>query len=139
MLSEFKEFVAKGNVLDLAVGVIMGGSFGKIVSTFTDGIIMPPIGMLMGGVNFNELFIDLSGKGFKTLEEAKKAAAPVITYGALINNIIDFIIVSFVLFLLIKQVNKMKRAPPPAAPAAPPAPTAEQKLLGEIRDLLAKR
>ena len=138
MLSEFKEFVAKGNVLDLAVGVIMGGSFGKIVSTFTDGIIMPPIGMLMGGVNFNELFIDLSGKGFKTLEEAKKAAAPVITYGALINNIIDFVIVSFVLFLLIKQVNKMKNAPPPA-PAAPPPPSAEQKLLVEIRDLLAKR
>ena len=138
MLSEFKEFVAKGNVLDLAVGVIMGGSFGKIVSTFTDGIIMPPIGMLMGGVNFNELFIDLSGKGFKTLEEAKKAAAPVITYGALINNIIDFVIVSFVLFLLIKQVNKMKNEQPPA-PAAPPPPSAEQKLLGEIRDLLAKR
>ena len=138
MLSEFKEFVAKGNVLDLAIGVIMGGSFGKIVSTFTDGIIMPPIGMLMGGVNFNELFIDLSGKGFKTLEEAKKAAAPVITYGALINNIIDFVIVSFVLFLLIKKVNKMKNEQPPA-PAAPPPPSAEQKLLGEIRDLLAKR
>ena len=138
MLSEFKEFVAKGNVLDLAVGVIMGGSFGKIVSTFTDGIIMPPIGMLMGGVNFNELFIDLSGKGFKTLEEAKKAAAPVITYGALINNIIDFLIVSSVLFLLIKQVNKLKKAPAPA-PAAPPPPSAEQKLLVEIRDLLAKR
>ena len=138
MLSEFKEFVAKGNVLDLAIGVIMGGSFGKIVSTFTDGIIMPPIGMLMGGVNFNELFIDLSGKGFKTLEEAKKAAAPVITYGALINNIIDFLIVSFVLFLLIKQVNKLKKAPAPA-PAAPPPPSAEQKLLVEIRDLLAKR
>lgn len=138
MLSEFKEFVAKGNVLDLAVGVIMGGSFGKIVSTFTDGIIMPPIGMLMGGVNFNELFIDLSGKGFKTLEEAKKAAAPVITYGALINNIIDFLIVAFVLFLLIKQVNKLKKAPAPA-PAAPPPPSAEQKLLVEIRDLLAKR
>ena len=138
MLSEFKEFVAKGNVLDLAVGVIMGGAFGKIVSTFTDGVIMPPIGMMLGGVNFNELFIDLSGKGFKTLEEAKKAAAPVITYGTLINNIIDFVIVSFVLFLIIKQVNAMKKAPPPA-PATPPAPTAEQKLLTEIRDLLAKR
>lgn len=138
MLSEFKEFIAKGNVVDMAVGVIIGGAFGKIVSTFTDGVIMPPIGMMMGGVNFSELFIDLSGKGFKTLEEAKKAAAPVITYGALINNIIDFVIVAFVLFLLIKQVNKMKAAPPPA-PAAPPPPTADQKLLGEIRDLLAKK
>ena len=138
MLSDFKEFIAKGNVVDMAVGVIMGGAFGKIVSTFTDGVIMPPIGMMMGGVNFNELFIDLSGKGFKTLEEAKKAAAPVITYGTLINNIIDFVIVAFVLFLLIKRVNKMKAAPPPA-PAAPPPPSTEQKLLGEIRDLLAKR
>lgn len=138
MLSEFKEFIAKGNVMDMAVGVIIGGAFGKIVSTFTEGIIMPPIGMMMGGVNFNELFIDLSGKGFKTLEEAKKAAAPVITYGALINNIIDFLIVAFVLFLIIKQVNRMKAAPPPV-PAAPPPPTADQKLLVEIRDLLAKR
>lgn len=138
MLQEFKEFVAKGNVMDMAVGVIMGGAFGKIVSTFTDGVIMPPIGMMMGGVNFNELFIDLSGKGFKTLEEAKKAAAPVITYGALINNIIDFLIVAFVLFLVIKRVNKMRNEPAPA-PAAPPAPSAEQKLLGEIRDLLAKK
>ena len=136
MLSEFKEFVAKGNVLDLAVGVIMGGAFGKIVSTFTDGILMPPIGLLMGGVNFSDLFIDLSGKGFKTLEEAKKASAPVIMYGTLINNIIDFLIVSLILFMIIKQVNAMKKAPPPAAPAGP---TADQKLLMEIRDLLAKR
>lgn len=138
MLSEFKEFINKGNVMDMAVGVIMGGAFGKIVSTFTEGVVMPPIGMLTGGVNFNELFIDLSGKGFKTLEEAKKAAAPVITYGTLINNVIDFLIVAFVLFLLIKQVNRFKNAPPPA-PAAPPAPTTDQKLLTEIRDLLAKR
>lgn len=138
MLDEFKAFINKGNVVDMAVGVIMGGAFGKIVSTFTDGVIMPPIGMMLGGVNFSELFIDLSGKGFKTLEEAKKAAAPVITYGALINNIIDFLIVAAVLFLLIKQVNKMKKEPPPA-PAAPAPPTTDQKLLVEIRDLLAKR
>ena len=138
MLDEFKAFINKGNVVDMAVGVIMGGAFGKIVSTFTDGVIMPPIGMMLGGVNFSELFIDLSGKGFKTLEEAKKAAAPVITYGTLINNIIDFLIVAAVLFLLIKQVNKMKKEPPPA-PAAPPPPTTDQKLLVEIRDLLAKR
>ncbi len=125
--------------MDMAVGVIMGGAFGKIVSTFTDGIIMPPIGLILGGINFNDMFIDLSGKGFKTLEEAKKASAPIITYGALITNLIDFLIVAFVLFLLVKQVNRMKKAPAPAAPAEPPPPSAEQKLLTEIRDLLAKK
>ena len=138
MFGEFKEFVMKGNVLDLAVGVIMGGAFGKVVSTFTDGVIMPPIGKMLGGVNFNDLYYNLSDKTFATLDEAKKAGAPVITYGALISNIIDFVIVAFVLFLLIQQVNKLKREPPPA-PAAPPAPTTDQKLLGEIRDLLTKR
>ena len=139
MLQDFKDFAVKGNVMDMAVGVIMGGAFGKIVSTFTDGVIMPPIGKVLGGVNFNDLFINLSDKTFATLEEAKKAGAPVITYGTLINNIIDFTIVAFVLFLLIKQVNRMKAAPPPPAPAAPAAPSAEEKLLGEIRDLLAKK
>lgn len=138
MLKDFKDFVAKGNVMDMAVGVIMGGAFGKIVSTFTDGVIMPPIGKMLGGVNFNDLFIDLSGKGYETLEAAKKASAPVITYGALINNVIDFLIVAFVLFVIIQQVNKMKAEAPPA-PAAPPPPSPEQKLLGEIRDLLAKK
>ena len=139
MLKEFKEFAMKGNVLDMAVGVIMGGAFGKVVSTFTDGIIMPPIGKMLGGVNFNDLFYDLSGKGFETLEAAKKAGAPVITYGTFISNIIDFVIVAFVLFLLVKQVNALKKAPPPAAPAAPPPPSAEEKLLVEIRDLLARK
>ena len=139
MLQEFKDFAIKGNVMDMAVGVIMGGAFGKIVSTFTDGVIMPPIGKALGGVNFNDLFINLSDKTFATLEEAKKAGAPVITYGTLINNIIDFAIVAFVLFLLIKQVNRMKATPPLVAPSAPPAPTTDQKLLTEIRDLLTKR
>jgi large conductance mechanosensitive channel len=138
MFQEFKEFVAKGNVLDLAIGVIMGGAFGKIVSTFTDGVLMPPIGLLLGGINFNDMFIDLSGKGFQTLAEAKKASAPVIMYGTLITNIIDFVIVAFVLFLLVKQVNRMRKAPAPP-PAVAPAPTTDQKLLTEIRDLLARK
>ena len=138
MFQEFKEFVAKGNVLDLAIGVIMGGAFGKIVSTFTDGVLMPPIGLLLGGINFNDKFIDLSGKGFQTLAEAKKASAPVIMYGTLITNLIDFVIVAFVLFILVKQVNRMRKAPPPA-PAVAPAPTTDQKLLTEIRDLLARK
>jgi len=128
----------KGNVMDMAVGVIMGGAFGKIVSTFTDGIIMPFVGLFTGGINFGDKFINLSDKAYDTLEAAKKAGAPVITYGTLINNIIDFLIVALVLFILIKQVNRLKKAPPPA-PAAPPAPTTDQKLLTEIRDLLAKK
>ena len=138
MLQEFKEFAAKGNVLDMAVGVIMGASFGKIVSTFTDGIMMPPVGKLMGNMDFSSWIINLSDKDVKTIEEAKKAGAAVMTPGLLINNVIDFIIVAFVLFILVKQVNRLKAEPPPA-PAAPPAPSKEQLLLGEIRDLLAAR
>jgi len=139
MFQEFKEFAAKGNVLDMAVVVIMGASFGKIVSTFTDGIMMPPVGLLMGGINFNDKFINLSDKAYESLDAAKKAGAPVITYGALITSVIDFVIVAFVLFILVKQMNRLKKAPPPAAPAAPAAPTTDQKLLTEIRDLLAKK
>ena len=135
MFDDFKDFAMKGNVMDMAVGVIMGGAFGKIVSTFTDGIMMPPIGMLMGGINFNDKFINLSDKAYESLDAAKKAGAPVITYGALITNVIDFLIVAFVLYLLVKQVNKLKAAPPPAPP---PVVTPDQKLLGEIRDLLKK-
>jgi len=135
VFDDFKDFAMKGNVMDMAVGVIMGGAFGKIVSTFTDGIMMPPIGMLMGGINFNDKFINLSDKAYESLDAAKKAGAPVITYGALITNVIDFLIVAFVLYLLVKQVNKLKAAPPPAPP---PVVTPDQKLLGEIRDLLKK-
>ena len=133
MFQEFKEFAAKGNVLDMAVGVIMGAAFGKIVSTFTDGIMMPPIGKLMGGMNFSDWIINLSDKPVASIEEAKKVGAAVMTPGLLINNLIDFLIVSFVLFLIVKQVNRLKAAPPPAAPAGP---TDDQKLLTEIRDLL---
>ncbi|MBL8210443.1 MAG: large-conductance mechanosensitive channel protein MscL [Bryobacterales bacterium] len=138
MLQEFKEFAAKGNVLDMAVGVIMGASFGKIVSTFTDGIMMPPVGKLMGNMDFSSWIINLSDKDVKTLEEAKKAGAAVMTPGLLINNLLDFVIVAFVLFLLVKQVNRLKAEPAPA-PAAPPPPSKEQMLLAEIRDLLATR
>jgi large conductance mechanosensitive channel len=138
MFDDFKEFAMKGNVMDMAVGVIMGASFGKIVSTFTDGIIMPPIGWLMGGINYSDKFINLSDKAYDSLDAAKKAGAPVITYGTLITNIIDFLIVAIVLYILVKQVNRLKREPPPAS-LAPPAPTTDQKLLTEIRDLLAKK
>jgi large conductance mechanosensitive channel len=136
MFSEFKEFAVKGNVLDMAVGVIMGGAFGKIVSTFTDGVIMPPVGKMIG-VNFADWIINLSDKDVKTVEEAKKAGAAIMTPGLLINNIIDFLIVALVMFMLVKGVNSLKKEEA-AAPAPDPGPTPDQKLLGEIRDLLKK-
>jgi len=116
MLKEFKEFAVKGSVIDLAVGVIIGGAFGKIVTSFVSDIVMPPIGMAMGKVNFSDLFIDLSGKGFPTLKAAKDAGAPVISYGVFANTILDFIIIAFVIFLVIKQINRMKKEPVPAPP-----------------------
>jgi large conductance mechanosensitive channel len=116
MLKEFKEFAVKGNVIDLAVGVIIGGAFGKIVTSFVSDIVMPPIGMAMGKVSFSDLFIDLSGKGFTTLKAAKDAGAPVISYGVFVNTIIDFTIIAFVIFLVIKQINRMKKEPVPAPP-----------------------
>lgn len=116
LIKEFKEFAVKGSVIDLAVGVIIGGAFGKIVTSFVSDIVMPPIGMAMGKVNFSDLFIDLSGKGFTTLKAAKDAGAPVISYGVFVNTIIDFTIIAFVIFLVIKQINRMKKETVPAPP-----------------------
>jgi large conductance mechanosensitive channel len=116
IMREFKEFAVKGNVVDLAVGVIIGGAFGKIVTSFVSDVVMPPLGMAMGMVNFSDLFIDLSGKGFATLKAAKDAGAPVISYGLFINTLIDFAIIAFVIFLVIKQINRMKKEPAPAPP-----------------------
>ena len=116
MMKEFKEFAVKGNVIDLAVGVIIGGAFGKIVTSFVSDIVMPPLGMAMGKVNFSDLFIDLSGKGFTSLKAAKDAGAPVISYGLFINTILDFVIIAFVIFMVIKQINRLKKEPAPAAP-----------------------
>ncbi len=134
MFEDFKEFAVKGNVLDMAVGVIMGASFGKIVGTFTDGIMMPPIGKMMGGVDFNNILVNLSDKPVKTLAEAKAAGIPVMTTGMLLTDILSFLIVATVLFMLVKAVNKMKKEAP-----APAGPTPDQKLLSEIRDLLSAR
>ncbi len=118
MLREFKEFVMRGNVVDMAVGIVLGAAFGKIVTSFVSDILMPPIGLVLGKADFSNLFIDLSGTGFATLAEAKKAGAATINYGLFFNTILDFIIVAFAIFLLIRQINRMRRQPE-AAPAAP--------------------
>jgi large conductance mechanosensitive channel len=112
MLKEFKEFVMRGNVLDMAVGVIIGAAFGKIVSSLVNDIIMPPIGLLLGNVDFSNLFVNLSSKTYITLAEAQEAGAATINYGVFLNNIVDFVIIAFVIFLLIKQVNKLQKEPP---------------------------
>ncbi len=138
MASEFKEFAVKGNVVDLAVGIIIGGAFGKIVSSVVNDIIMPPIGLLLGKVDFSNLFINLSGKEVASLADAKKAGLATLNYGLFLNTCIEFVIVAFAVFLLVKQINRMKKEAP-AAPAAPPEPPADVKLLGEIRDLLKSK
>lgn len=117
MWKEFKEFVMRGNVMDLAIGIILGAAFGKIVSSFVSDILMPPLGLLLGKVDFSQLFIDLSGDHHKTLAEAKAASAPTINYGLFINNIIDFVIVAFAIFLVVRWVNRA-RGPKPAAAAS---------------------
>ena len=109
MLKEFKEFAMRGNVIDLAVGVIIGAAFNKIVTSFVNDILMPPIGLLLGHIDFSNLFIDLSGNSHQTLSEAKEAGAPTLNYGLFINNVIDFLIVAFALFLLIRQINRLIR------------------------------
>ncbi|MBI5673679.1 MAG: large-conductance mechanosensitive channel protein MscL [Nitrospirae bacterium] len=139
MLKEFKEFAMKGNVLDMAIGVIIGGAFGKIVSSLVSDVLMPPIGLLMGKVDFSSLFIDLSRTSPASLAAAKAAGSPTINYGVFLQSIFDFIIVAFVIFMLVKQVNRFKKEAPAAPPPPPPAPTNEEKLLTEIRDLLKHR
>ena len=118
MFKEFKEFAMRGNVLDLAVGVIIGAAFGAVVTSLVSDIIMPPIGKIMGGLDFKDFFIVLGGGAYKSLDEAKKAGVPVIAYGNFINTIVNFLIVAFAVFLLVKQVNRFRRpAPAVASPA----------------------
>jgi len=113
MFKEFKEFIARGNVIDLAIAVIIGAAFGKIVTSLVDGVIMPPIGLALGKVDFASLFIDLSGQHPASLADAKAKGLPVIAYGSLINDIISFLIIALVVFLIVKAVNRLKAAPPP--------------------------
>ncbi|MGC9397360.1 MAG: large conductance mechanosensitive channel protein MscL [Anaerolineae bacterium] len=122
MWQEFKKFVMRGNVFDLAVGIIIGGAFGKIVTSFVNDILMPPIGALLGNVDFTNLFINLSGQSYESLAAAQEAGAATINYGLFLNNVIDFLIVAFVIFLLIRQINRMKKEEP-EAPAEPTTKT----------------
>jgi len=122
MVKEFKEFAMRGNVLDMAVGVIIGAAFGKIVSSVVADILMPPIGVLLGKVDFSNLFIDLSGQHLPTLAAAKAAGAATINYGLFINTLIDFVIVAFVIFLVVRQVNRMRNEPVPPTPTTKACP-----------------
>ena len=121
MLKEFRTFIMRGNMLDLAVAVILGGAFGKIITSLVNDIIMPPIGLLLGGVNFSDLFINLSGTPYASLADAQAAGAPTINYGLFLNTVIDFLIVALVIFLLIRQINRMQK-PAPAAPTTKSCP-----------------
>lgn len=138
MLKEFKEFAVRGNVIDMAVGIIIGAAFGKIVTSFVNDILMPPIGLLLGNVDFGDLFINLSGVPYDSLAAAQEAGAATLNYGLWLNTVIDFAIVAFAVFLLVRQVNRLKMKEE-VKPAAPPAPSKEEVLLGEIRDLLKTR
>lgn len=143
MLKEFKEFAVKGNVADMAVGIIIGAAFGTIVKSLVDDVIMPPIGLLLGDVDFSNLFAVLkegaqAAAPYATLAEAQAAGAVTLNYGLFINTVITFLIVAFAVFLLIRSLNKLKKKQA-EAPAAPPAPSAEEILLTEIRDLLKRQ
>ncbi|HEX9875222.1 MAG TPA: large conductance mechanosensitive channel protein MscL [Gammaproteobacteria bacterium] len=132
MFKEFKAFAMRGNVVDMAVGIIIGAAFGRIVSSLVNDVIMPPIGLLMGNLDFSNLFINLSSNAYDSLAAAEAAGAPIIKYGMFINNILDFTIVAFAIFLVIRGLNKLKKQ----EEAAPPGPSAEERLLTEIRDVL---
>jgi large conductance mechanosensitive channel len=135
--SEFKEFALKGNVMDLAVGVIIGGAFGKIVDSLVGDVIMPIVGRIFGGLDFSNYFIPLAGQTEVVLAEAKKSGA-VLAYGNFITIAFNFVILAFIIFLMVKQMNRMKREAPPAPPAPPAAPPEDVVLLREIRDSLRK-
>jgi large conductance mechanosensitive channel len=138
MLNEFKEFALRGNVVDMAVGIIIGAAFSTIVRSLVDDIIMPPIGVVTGGVDFSSMFVALNGQHYDSLAQAKQAGAPTVNFGVFINNVISFMIVAFVLFMVVKGMNKLRRKQE-EDPSAEPPPSREVQLLEEIRDALVKR
>ena len=135
MWQEFRAFIARGNVIDLAVGIIIGAAFTSIVDSLVKDIIMPPIGLVLGGIDFSDFYINLSGKEYASLAAAKEAGAATVNYGVFINACIKFLIVAFAVFVLVKQVNRIHKKPPPP----PPVVSDEVKLLAEIRDLMKAR
>lgn len=137
MLKEFKEFAAGGNVMDMAVGIIMGAAFGKIVASLVNDVLMPFVGKMMGGVSFNQLYANLSDKTYETLAAATEAGAPIVKYGQFIQTIIDFLIIALTIFLVVKAINKSKKDEPEEE-AAPEEPSEDVLLLREIRDSLKK-
>ena len=138
VIAEFRQFAIKGNVVDLAVGIIIGAAFGRIVNSLVTDIIMPPIGLLLGRVDFGELYINLSSRDYPSLAAAKSAGAPTINYGVFLNEVVSFVIVAFAVFLLVRVINRLRRQEA-ATPEKAPAPTREEALLAEIRDLLRER
>lgn len=138
LLNEFRAFIARGNVIDLAVGIILGTAFTAIVNSLVNDILMPPIGLLIGGIDFSNIFINLSGQTYSSLAEAQQAGAPTINVGTFANTIINFLIIAAAVFLLVKQVNRLHRREA-EEPSAPPAPPRQEVLLEEIRDLLAEQ
>jgi len=139
LLKEFKEFAVKGNAFDLAVGVIIGAAFGKIVDSLVRDLIMPPIGLMLGGINFNNLFFALDGKEYVTIAAAKAAGVATLNYGVFIQSMVDFTIIAFAIFMVIKLMNNLRRQDEAKTEAAPePAPSEEVLLLREIRDSLKK-
>ncbi|MCB1930802.1 MAG: large conductance mechanosensitive channel protein MscL [Rhodocyclaceae bacterium] len=137
-ISEFKEFAVKGNVVDMAVGIIIGAAFGKIVDSLVKDLVMPVMGKLIGGVDFRNLYINLGDKAYESMEAAEKAGAPLIKYGMFINTVIDFLIIAMAIFIAIKVINKLKRQEEAPAEAAPEPDPEDVVLLREIRDLLKK-
>ena len=137
MFQEFKAFIARGSVVDLAVGIIIGAAFTAIVNSLVADIIMPPIGFILGGIDFSSFYVDLSGKGYENLDAARTAGAPVLAYGIFVNAIIKFLIVAWAVFILVKQVTRFYRKPEESP--APTPPNNQEVLLAEIRDLLKQR
>ncbi len=136
MMSEFKDFAMRGSVLDMAVGIVLGGAFGKIVASFVKDVLMPLIGKLMGGVDFSQMFVNLSAESYPTLAAAEEAGASVLRHGNFIQTVVDFVIIAFAIFMVVRAMNSAKKK---EEEAPPPAPPADQVLLEEIRDLLKKQ
>ena len=142
MLKEFKEFAMRGNVVDMAVGIVIGAAFGKIVSSFVSDVLMPPIGLLLGGVDFSNWFVDLSGQGFATLAAAKEAGAATLNYGVFVNTVIDFVIVAFAIFIVVKQMNRLKKteeeAPAAARASEAGSPARRNPRPAQVRSIAAR-